>query len=221
MNHDQLKILSGRFPETPGIMSKEEYFNSAVLLPLILINGEYHFLFEKRSASIRQGGEICFPGGEYDKEHDKNYLETALRETEEELGIKKDRVKIIGCLDTFLGPMGVTVDSFVAVLDINSIDELNFDKNEVEKIFTIPVSFFQNNPPDEYKIRMEMHPSYIDEKGEKIDLFPVERLGLPEKYSRPRKGKNHKVYIYKTELDIVWGITAQLIREFVKLSVQL
>lgn len=214
MNANQLSQLIERLPGVPGIIGKDEYFNSAVLIPLILINDEYHFLFEKRAASIRQGGEICFPGGEYDKK-DKNFLETAIRETEEELGIKRDRIKILGNMHTFLGPMGVTVDSFVAAIDIEDIAELNFDKNEVEKVFTLPVSFFVENPPDEYKIRLEMHSHYVNDKGEKVELFPVEQIGLPAKYSKPRSGKSHRVYVYKTKPDIIWGITAALIREVV------
>ena len=124
---------------------------------------------------------------------------------------------MVGQLGTFLGPMGVTVDSFVAVINVNSLSQFKIDENEVEKIFTLPVSFFADNKPDEYEYRLEMHPHYINEKGEKVELFPVERLGLPIKYSKPRRGKSHKVYIYKTEPDIVWGITAALIREVVKL----
>ena len=215
MNKKQLKGLINNLPKTPGIIGKEEYFNSAVLIPLVLIDDEYHFLFEKRSASIRQGGEICFPGGEYDRKTDKDFLETAIRETEEELGLSHEQIKVLGAMHTFLGPMGVTVDSFVALFDIENADELNFDKNEVEKVFTMPVSFFVNNPPDEYKIRLEMHSHYVDDKGEKIELFPVEQIGLPAKYSKPRSGKSHRVYVYKTQPDIIWGITAALIREVV------
>lgn len=214
MNGKQLNEVIGKLPDTPGIIGKDEYFNSAVLIPLVLLNGEYHFLFEKRSASIRQGGEICFPGGEYD-EKDEDFLETAVRESEEELGIKRDQINVVGCLGTFIGPMGVTVDSYVAVVDIDDIGELKFDKSEVEKVFTIPVSFFEENPPDEYKIRLEMHSHYVNDKGEKIELFPVEQIGLPAKYSRPRSGKSHRVYVYNTKPDIVWGITAALIRELV------
>lgn len=210
--------LKKKLPECPGIIGKEEYFNSAVLIPLININEELHFLFEKRSAKIRQGGEICFPGGEFDRGKDKSYLEASIRETMEELGISRDKIKILGNLDTFIGPMGVTVDTFVALLEINNIDEIKTDKNEVEKIFTIPVSFFIDNPPDEYEMRLEMHPYYVNGEGKKVELFPAEQLGLPEKYSKPRRGKNHKVYVYKTKPDTVWGITAKLILEFVKLT---
>jgi len=215
MKETDLGKLIKNLPAGPGIIGKDEYFNSAVLIPLIKADKEYYFLFEKRSAKIRQGGEVCFPGGEFDKKTDPDFKETAIRETEEELGISRDKINIIGQLDTFVGPMGVTVDSFIGEIKINSLDEFTIDKNEVEKVFTIPVSFFANNKPEEYQYQLEMHPHYIDEKGEKVELFPVEKLGLPLRYSKPRKGKNHKVYIYKTEPEIVWGITAALIREFI------
>jgi peroxisomal coenzyme A diphosphatase NUDT7 len=215
MKNNQLNEFVKKLPKTPGIIGKDEYFNSAVLIPLVFIDNKYHFLFEKRSASIRQGGEICFPGGEFDEKTDKDFLETAIRETEEELGLDRKQIKILGTMHTFLGPMGVTVDSFVALFDIKNIGDLNFDKNEVEKVFTVPVSFFAENPPDEYKIRLEMHSHYVNDKGEKIDLFPVEQIGLPAKYSKPRSGKSHKVYVYQTKPDIIWGITAALIREVI------
>ena len=205
MNNDQLHTLSGKLPQTPGILGKEEYFNSAVLIPLILINDEYYFLFEKRSASIRQGGEICFPGGEFDKGLDKNYRETAVRETEEELGIKREQINILGCLDTFIGPMGVTVDSFVAVIDVDDINNLNFDKDEVEKIFTIPVSFFKNNPPAEYEIRMEMHPYYVNEKGEKVDLFPPNSSGFLQSMQN-HAGEKITKYIFIKPNRILSGV---------------
>jgi len=216
MNDKDLLKLEKNLSEFPGLLGKEEYFNSAVLIPLVKKGNEFHLLFEKRAAKIRQGGEVCFPGGEFDKEKDKDFKETAIRETEEELGISREKIKINGCLGTFIGPMGVTVDAFIAVIDQTDIENINIDKNEVEKTFTIPVSFFVDNPPDEYHYRLELHPFYLDSQGEKVELFPVEQLGLPSKYSKPRTGKNHKVYIYKTGPDIVWGITAALIRELVK-----
>src|ERR1035437_2226725 len=92
INIEKLKYV---LPKIPGILRKKEYFNSAVLIPLVWYNEEYHFLFEKRGAKIRQGSEICFPGGEYDPSSDKSLLETAIRETMEELGIKKEKIKVI------------------------------------------------------------------------------------------------------------------------------
>ena len=203
-------------PKYPGILSKDGYFNSAVLIPLVELNGEQSLLFEKRSANIRQGGEICFPGGEFDKGIDKTMENTAIRETMEELGITKNKIKKIGCLDTFVGPMGVTVDSVIAKLELADLSEIKYDKNEVDKIFTVPVSFFIENPPEVYSMRLELHTYYLNDEGKKIDLLPVKQLGLPQRYSEPRKGKKHNVYVYKNNDEIIWGITAALIFEFVK-----
>ncbi len=215
MEKINLEKLKSVLPAVPGIFRKEEYFNSAVLIPLIEINNEYNFLFEKRSAEIRQGGEICFPGGEFDPGKDRTFQETAIRETIEELGIKPDKINIVGALDTFVGPMGITVDSFIALLNVRDLSEFNFDKNEVEKIFLVPLTFFIENEPEKYKMRLELHSYYLNERGEKVDLLPVKQLGLPERYAEPRQGKKHNVYVYKTEKEIIWGITAALIYELI------
>ena len=216
MKEIDLEKLASVLPKYPGILSKEEYFNSAVLIPLVEMNNEYYFLFEKRSAKIRQGGEICFPGGEFDSNIDKTMEDTAIRETIEELGISEEKIKKIGCLDTFVGPMGVTVDSVIAKLELSDLEEIKYDENEVEKIFTVPVSFFVEKPAEIYGMRLELHTYYLNTKGEKIDLLPVKQLGLPQRYSEPRQGKKHNVYVYKNNNEIIWGITAALIFEFVR-----
>ena len=210
------KKLKQMLPRYPGILRKEEYFNSAVLIPLVKIYGEYHFFFEKRSAEIRQGGEICFPGGEYDPSNDKSFKETAIRETVEELGIKRENIKIIGALDTLIAPVGVTVDSFIAEIKINNLNDLRIDKTEVEKVFTVPVSFFMENPPQVFHIRLEVHPSFIDEHGNKVELLPVKDLKLPDKYSNPWGGRKRKVFVYKVEGEVIWGITAALVYEVIE-----
>jgi coenzyme A diphosphatase NUDT7 len=211
-----LNKLRQILPANPGILRKEEYFNSAVLIPLVEIIGEYHFLFEKRSEKIRQGGEICFPGGEHDAGNDKSFKETAVRETIEELGIKKESIKIIGALDTLIGPMGVTVDSFIAEVKITNLNDLQIDKTEVEKVFTVPVSFFMENPPEIFHVRLEVHPSFIDEHGNKVELLPVKELKLPDKYANPWGGRKRKVFVYKVNGEVIWGITAALVYEVIE-----
>jgi len=215
MNNNDLENLKSKLPEVPGILGKEEYFNAAVLIPLVMINGEYNFLFEKRAAHIRQGGEICFPGGEFDPETDTTFRDTAIRETIEELGIKKEDISIHGILDTLIGPMGVTVDSFIGTLNLTDLSELKFDKEEVEKIFVIPVSFFMDNAPELYHTRMEINPTDIDKNGEKITTLPVKELQLPERYSRTWRGRKHNIYVYKTDDGVIWGITGALINDVV------
>ncbi len=215
MNQKDLNKLIENLPEVPGILRKDEFFNSAVIIPFVLIEGEYHLLFEKRAANIRQGGEICFPGGEYDPKLDKNFTETAVRETVEELGIAIEKIKVLGILDTLIGPMGVTVDSCIGILDINSIDELDFDESEVESVFLVPVSWFQNNPPEEYFVQLVVHPHYTDEKGNVVQLLPSQELELPDKYNRPWRAGKRKIYVYKLKEGVLWGLTAALVREIV------
>jgi peroxisomal coenzyme A diphosphatase NUDT7 len=209
---EKIKLV---LPKIPGILRKKEYFNAAVLIPLVWHNEEYHFLFEKRGAKIRQGSEICFPGGEYDPNTDKTLLETAIRETIEELGVTKRQIKIIGKIDVLVGNMGVTVDPFLAEIKIREIEELKPDEDEVEKIFLIPVSYFYETPPEAYFLKIEVHPYYTTMNGEKVDLFPAKELDLPEKYLTPWTAGKHKVFAWRSKEGTIWGITAALISEVI------
>lgn len=217
MNSIDIKKLKSNLPEQPGVLGKEEYFNSAVLIAIIKIDGKDNFLFEKRAAHIRQGSEICFPGGEIDLKTDATFIDTALRETKEELGIPENKIEIIGSMNTFVGPMGVTVDPVIGFLKISSIEEIIYDEKEVESVFPLPIDFFFNQKPEEFKLKMEIQPSYINEEGAKIVLLPAEELGLPVRYSKPWKAKVHTILAYRTEFGTIWGITAKLIYEFIKL----
>ncbi len=215
MDKTSLEKLKHILPRHPEILQKDEFLNTAVLIPLIYINNEFHFLFEKRSANIRQGGEICFPGGELDKADDSNFEETAIRETVEELGIDINNIEVIGKLGILVGGSGAIIHTFIGELKLKDLNYYNIDKTEVEEIFTIPVSFFQNNPPEVYHVRLESHPYYFNENGEKIILLPVEKLKLPSRYASPWGIRKRKVLVYKTGNDIVWGMTANLVHEFV------
>jgi 8-oxo-dGTP pyrophosphatase MutT (NUDIX family) len=217
MNKTQLIKLVQNFEHYQGIIGKDKYFNSSVLIPLIFLGDEYHFLFEKRANNIRQGGEVSFPGGEFDTSKDKDYLDTAVRETIEEIGIAKEKIQIIGSMGTLVAPMGVTVDSFVGVLNMNELNELKIDKKEVERIFTIPVSYFAECKPSEYFVRLEVHTQKRSENGGTIDMLPVKKLKLPNRYAKPWKGREHKILVYETKEETVWGITAELVYEFCKL----
>jgi 8-oxo-dGTP pyrophosphatase MutT (NUDIX family) len=217
MNSSDLNHLVKTFTSPQEIIGKEKYFNSAVLVPLIEINDEYHLLFEIRSGNIRQGGEVSFPGGEFDPAKDKNLKNTAIRETSEELGIFESDIEVCGKMGTLVAPMGVTVDPFVGILKTASTEKLKIDLTEVEKVFTIPVDHFIKNKPDEYFVRLEVHPFYLKENGDREELLPVEKLGLPKKYSSPWKNGKHRVLVYKTEEAVIWGITAEIVYEFCRI----
>lgn len=191
-------------------------FNTSILVALIKIDGEYNFLFEVRAKDIRQGGEISFPGGAFDTEKDKNFKDTAIRETVEELGIKENSIKILGSLGTLVNVSGITLDCYVGVIKHDSINNMNFNKDEVERLFTLPVSFFQEVKPKEYSARVVLEPSYIDEKGEEIVLLPAKELNLPKRYHESWGYYSRSFWLFETEYGPIWGMTATVIIEFLK-----
>ncbi len=195
------------------IIGKERFLNSAVLIPLITLESKEYILFEKRSSGVRQPGEISFPGGHYDPLLDDSYRSTAIRETCEELGLKSQSIDVLGKLGVLVTPMEILVEAFVGVLRVDDLSVINFDKTEVEKIFVVPLDFFVNNQPQEYNTRLELHPFMITENGERKDLLPVKELGLPERYAESWTKGRHRVLVYRTNDEIIWGITAELIFE--------
>lgn len=216
MKKNKLKRLVLNLPKRPNVLGRDRFFNSAVLIPLIKIKGEYHLLFQKRAAGIRQGGDICFPGGGFEIGIDRNFKDTALRETYEELGIKKEDIKILGQLDTYVTGIGVVIESFVAKVRKKAYKNMKIDYNEVEKTLLIPISFFKKSRPVEYTLCHEIHPFKIDENGQKEIFFPVEELGLPKTYHKPWGNKRHKVWVYKYKNEVIWGITSVLINDIIK-----
>lgn len=216
MHIQDLERLQAQLPICPGILARERFFNSAVLIPLVLKDEEVYVLFQKRANHIRQGGEVCFPGGQHDPELDADYQETAIRETIEELGVEREQIRILGRLDLFLAPQGVTIEPFVGILNVADVHDLSLDANEVERVFLLPMSYFETTLPQEYHVRMEVQPSYIDEQGEEQILLPVRALGLPERYARPWGGKHYRVLVYQTPEETVWGMTAAIIYELVQ-----
>ncbi|MEG6522299.1 NUDIX hydrolase [Desulfotomaculum sp. 1211_IL3151] len=212
-------LIQQKLDREPAILDREEYFNSVVLMLLIKIEGEYHFIFQKRASTIRQGGEVSFPGGKYE-ESDKTYEYTALRETSEEMGIAENKITILGSLGTLVGPMGVIIDTFVGITDI-SIDHIQANPDEVEKIFTVPVEYFIKNQPERYYATVQFHPSHTDEKTkQEIVSFPADILGLPEGYKKPWGKRKYSILVYKTQEEMIWGLTAKLIDNFVKKIMQ-
>lgn len=216
MNNIGLNVLKKSFSGSVGINGRDEFLNSSVLVPLILIHSEYHFVFQKRSKNISQPGEICFPGGRVDSQNDDNSLETALRETYEEFGIENVKIKVLGRLNSVYSPIGVMVDGYIGVIEINDLSEIQINHTEVEYIFSIPVAFFQNNMPEKYHVQIKAHPSIIDNNGRKNILLPSKELNLPEVYTRPWGHSTYGIYVYKVKGETIWGLTARFILESVQ-----
>ncbi|GGD47902.1 coenzyme A pyrophosphatase [Malaciobacter pacificus] len=216
MKKKNLRKLVSNLPKNPGVLGRERFFNSAVLIPIVKLKDNYYLLFQKRAANIRQGGDICFPGGGYEENIDKDFLDTALREIDEELSIKKEDIKILGQLDTYVAPTGAIIEPFVGKIKKKAIKNMVIDKNEVEKAFLVPIDFFKKNKPLEFTLSHEIHPYKYDKDGNKEILFPVEELGLPDAYKKPWGNKRHKIWVYKYKGEVIWGITSVIIRDLIK-----
>ncbi len=138
---DNYNIFLENVPEMPYLIGGDSSFKSAVLVPFITIEGKEYILFEKRASGIRQAGEICFPGGAHDSSIDKDFSETAVRETTEELGIKSDIVKIDHHLGFLVANMGAAVNIFTGRIDIKNLSDLRPNTGEVESVHLVPVDF--------------------------------------------------------------------------------
>jgi 8-oxo-dGTP pyrophosphatase MutT (NUDIX family) len=89
---------------------------AAVLLPLLNRAGEDCVLFTRRTDHLpHHAGEICFPGGAR-HDDDADLAATALRETEEELGVPAASIELLGRLDDFWSIHGYHVVPFVGTL---------------------------------------------------------------------------------------------------------
>ncbi len=108
--------------------------------------------------------------------------------------------------------MGAIISCFLGELKIENLSQLNINKDEVERIFSVPLKWFIDNPPAEYDVHMEIKPKYTDDEGNEVILLPVEELGLPDRYNKPWGLKNHKIFAYIVEGETIWGITAQIVR---------
>jgi 8-oxo-dGTP pyrophosphatase MutT (NUDIX family) len=188
-----------------------------VFVPFVSVEGEPHLLFEKRARGIRQEQEICFPGGGVERGIDKSVEDAAIRETEEELGIDRGRITILGRLDGIITHWGGLIDVVVGTIAADAVETASPNPEEVERTLLVPLSFFESTPPEEYSLRVEIQPHYTDETGTRHTLFPTRELGLPERYWKPWAGRPHEIFVYRYDGETIWGITAELTRRIVSL----
>lgn len=184
----------------PGAVGDYQYYS--VLVPLVKKDGELHILYEERAKHLdRQPGEVCFPGGNC--EAGETPLMCATRETCEELGVKKEAIKVISKLDTLYASSGFMISSYLGTLDIAGISP---SKAEVEKVFLVPLKYFMVNEPKIATMNFE---------PVKNDSFPYETINFPEGYDW--KKIRSQVPIYKYKEHIIWGLTGRITHNFIKI----
>jgi len=122
----------------PGFGPPDKLREAAVLVPLVDRDDEATVIFTQRTAHLTaHAGQISFPGGRMEK-HDRSPEDTALRETEEEIGLDRERIEILGRLDTYVTRTGFRVTPVVGL--VRPPFALNPDPTEVEEVFEVPLA---------------------------------------------------------------------------------
>lgn len=125
---------------------------AAVLVPLVDRPGGPTVLLTQRTAHLaHHAGQISFPGGHIEPE-DGGPEETALRETEEEIGLDRRCVEILGHLDTYITRTGFVVTPVVAI--ITPPFTLEPDAREVAEVFEVPLAFLLD-PANHHRCKAE------------------------------------------------------------------
>jgi coenzyme A diphosphatase NUDT7 len=224
---DVLRTLSEKLRAREERISREG-FDAAVIVPLICPGGSQRglvqidegvhlngrddcgpadqagsidLLFELRAPHLRRSsGEVGFPGGLL--EPGEHPYEAALRELEEELGIRSEQVTLLGRLPRLLRRRDELITPYVC--HISGKFPLRVQDEEVAEVFTIPLKFFQEHPLRQASIIEERHLSRD---------FPHHLL--PRKQWRSRS--EYPIYYLCYRDKLIWGLTAEIVRRLLAL----
>jgi len=122
---------------------------AAVLIPLVARPEGVQVLLTQRTSHLNgHAGQISFPGGGVER-HDRDREDTALRETEEEIGISRERVEVLGAMPEYEMNSGFRVTPVIGWIEPPY--RVNPDPFEVQDVFETPLVHFLN--PSNYQRR--------------------------------------------------------------------
>lgn len=162
---------------------------AAVLIPLVKEHDGWHILFIRRTsvAGDIHSGQVAFPGGGLDQS-DPSLTATALRETEEELGIRPQDVQILGRLNEFIAISNYRVTPFVGTLPW-PYPIIQAEK-EVARWFTIPLGWLAD--PRNRTIERRKLPNGLGEVG--------------------------VIFFQEYDGETLWGLSARILTEFLDVA---
>ena len=201
MSHT-LETLRHRYgSHRPGLMGARRTY--AVLCPFLEREDGPHLLFEVRSATVRQAGEVCFPGGL--REEGESYTDCALRETEEELAIPQSEITLLGQSDFVCGQRGFLLQPVLGLVSPEGLAAMRPSPDEVAEVFTVPVEFFRTTPPEVYTYTLT--PNVPED-------FPYESVGISRDY--PWAKGRVEVPVWHWQGRVIWGLTARIVMDLCK-----
>ena len=135
---------SSDFDSNPD-MNLDQKFNfleASVLIPILTFKKDLEILLTKRSNNLKNHpGQIAFPGGKKDQS-DSSPIETALRETQEEVGLNPKNVEIIASLPSHKTATGFVIKPYLGLINQPFSETLR--QGEVDEIFTVPYEYILN-----------------------------------------------------------------------------
>ena len=121
---------------------KFNFLEASVLIPILTFKKDLEILLTKRSNSLKNHpGQIAFPGGKKDQ-IDSSPIETALRETQEEVGLNPKNVEIIASLPSHRTATGFVIKPYLGLINQPFSETLR--QGEVDEIFTVPYEYILN-----------------------------------------------------------------------------
>lgn len=115
---------------------------ASVLMPLVARDDGLTLLLTQRTAHLNDhAGQISLPGGRVDQV-DTSVVDTALRETEEEVGLDRQHIEVLGTLPEYFTGTGFRVTPVVSL--VRPPFELRADPFEVAEIFEVPLAFLMD-----------------------------------------------------------------------------
>ncbi len=176
-------------PWQPEVVAEKKFTNrepahASVLVPLVLREAGLTVLLTQRTEQLaNHSGQIAFPGGRAD-EGDADAVATALRETQEEVGLQAHHMQVLGTLPLYVTGTAFIITPVVAL--VQSEHTLTLSAGEVANAFEIPLAFLMN-PAHHHRHAFEW-------EGIRREWFsmPWQGVGEPERF--------------------VWGATAGMLR---------
>jgi coenzyme A diphosphatase NUDT7 len=144
-----------------------------------------HFIQKADFKEYAWSGQMAFPGGHTEPD-DKNRQDTALRELEEEMGINKEDVEVLGSIGHFPTIHNREIKTFIGIW--NKKDDIVFDRAEISRVIPIPLSYlvsihikngFNKQKPDTYNLTYPFEDVVIWGATAKM-IFHLIEIILPE-----------------------------------------
>ena len=133
------RTIRGDNDLNPQMFMPTETKAAAVLVPLVLHEEEITVLLTQRTNHLKaHAGQVSFPGGQVEKTDDSREA-AALRETEEEIGVTREHIELIGHLDIYMTRTGYEITPVVGF--VRPPFQVTPDPFEVAEVFEVPLKF--------------------------------------------------------------------------------